>query len=64
VTFWYQYRDAWSQRPWVLLLGLFAVLVLVAGILGTIAVNGLALLFIPGLAGIYVHHLIVKRLTD
>jgi hypothetical protein len=40
------------------------VLVLLLSIVGTVAGGPFALLFIPGLAGLYVHHLIVMRKAD
>ncbi len=39
----------------------FVVLLLVASVIGTVLGDVLAILFIPSLAGIYLHHLIVQR---
>jgi hypothetical protein len=61
VRTWYEYREAWSGRPWLLLLGVLAVALVVAGLVGTVLADPLAFLFIPGLAVLYAHHLLVQR---
>jgi hypothetical protein len=61
VNTWYDYRAAWSAHPWVLGLALAAAVMMAAGVVGTIVGSALALFFIPGLAGIFIHHLIVVR---
>ena len=58
---WYDYRLVWSEHPWVLLVFALALACVVAGIIGTIAVNVFAIVFIPGLLIGYAHHLIVTR---
>lgn len=58
---WYDYRAAWSGRPWVLAIFVVAAALLVAGIVGTVTMTPLALLFIPGLAAVFGHHLLVTR---
>lgn len=55
------YVAVWQRRPWVFLIGIVAVACLVVSIVQTIMVGPLAILFIPGLALLYLQHLIVKR---
>ena len=61
---WYEYRSAWSQRPWVAIIAVVAVLMVLAGIVGTIAQSKLAIIFIPGLAAFYIHHLIARKILE
>jgi hypothetical protein len=61
---WYEYRDVWSAHPWVLALAVVAVLVVIAAAVATFTGGVLELLFIPGLAALYGHHLLVKRIGD
>jgi hypothetical protein len=61
VNTWADYRRVWAVHPWVLAYAGFVVLLLVASVIGTIMGNVLAILFIPSLAGAYLHHLIVMR---
>jgi hypothetical protein len=56
-----EYVAVWQRRPWVLLIGIAAVACIVVSIVQTFMVGPLAILFIPGLALLYVQHLIVKR---
>lgn len=58
---WADYRRVWAANPWVLWYAAFVLLLLVAAVVGTALGNVLAILFIPSLAGIYLHHLIVMR---
>ncbi len=58
---WHDYRRVWAGHTWVLLYAGFVVLLLIAAVIGTIMGNVLAILFIPSLAGLYLHHLIVVR---
>lgn len=60
-TWWDDYRAAWRRRPWIALIGIVAVLALVLSVLGTLARGPLAILFIPGLALLYLQHLMVQR---
>lgn len=60
-TGWDDYRAAWRSRPWVLLIGILAVALLVVSIAQTVTVGPLAFLFVPGLALLYLQHVIVKR---
>lgn len=62
-TGWAEYRAAWRTRPWVLAVAVLAVVVLVVSVVETVAAGPLAFLFIPGLALLYLHHLLVKRTT-
>jgi hypothetical protein len=61
---WYDYRRVWSAHPWVLAVFVLAVACVIAGIIGTVVVNTLAIVFIPGLLIGYGHHLIVTRKYD
>jgi hypothetical protein len=56
-----EYVEVWRRRPWVFLIGIVAVACLVVSIVQTVMVGPLAILFIPGLALLYLQHLIVKR---
>lgn len=59
---WFDYRTVWAAHPWLLVYAIIVVAVLVLSIIGTAAGGGpLVLLFIPGLAGLYVHHLMVMK---
>jgi len=60
-TGWDHYRAVWRSRPWVLLIGIAAVALLVVSVIATIARGPLAFLFIPGLALLYLQHLVVQR---
>jgi hypothetical protein len=61
VSTWYEYRDAWGTRPWLLAIALLAVALILAGIAGTVLQSPLAYVFIPGLAVLFLHHLLVER---
>jgi len=61
VNTWYDYRTVWSAHPWVLGLAIVAVTLVAVGVVGTFAGGALAIFFVPGLGGIFVHHLIVAR---
>lgn len=61
MDFWADYRRVWAGSPWVLFYAGFVVLLFVAAVVGTVLGNVLAILFIPSLAGVYLHHLIVMR---
>lgn len=58
---WYDYRTVWSQHPWLAVYAVIVVAVFILSVVGTILSGPLALLFIPSLAGAYVHHLMVMR---
>ena len=60
-TGWGEYRAAWRARPWLVLVAVLALVLLVVSIAETISAGPLAFLFIPGLALLYLHHLLVKR---
>jgi hypothetical protein len=60
-TGWGEYRAAWRVRGWLPLVAVVAVVLLVVSIAETFSAGPLAFLFIPGLALLYVHHLLVKR---
>lgn len=62
---WFDYRTVWARHPWLLAYAVVVVLVLVLSVVGTVAGHGpLAILFIPALAGAYVHHLMVMHRLD
>lgn len=58
---WYDYRTAWAAHPWLLAYAVVVVAVLGLAVVGTFVGGPLALLFIPSLAGLYVHHLMVMK---
>ncbi|HEV7203384.1 MAG TPA: hypothetical protein VGN18_02175 [Jatrophihabitans sp.] len=59
---WYDYRTAWTGRPWLAAIAVIGAVVVVLGIIGTIVQNDLLVyFFIPGLAVLLAHHLIVRR---
>ena len=60
---WYDYRSVWANHPWLLAYAVLVVVVLVMAITGTFMRNALAILFVPGLAGAYVHHMLVMKRT-
>ena len=64
VTFWWEYRAAWERRPWLLPIAVVAVVAILAGVVGTAIQSPLAFLFIPGLAVLFLHHLLVQRTPD
>ncbi|MGH8861144.1 MAG: hypothetical protein ACRDVG_07895 [Jatrophihabitantaceae bacterium] len=61
---WYDYRSVWSAHRWVLAYAIIVVSVLIVSIIATFVGATFALLFIPALAGVYVHHLIVQKRLD
>jgi hypothetical protein len=64
VNTWYEYRTVWAAHPWVLAYAVIVVMVIALSIIGTFVGGPLAILFIPALAAIYVHHLIVMKKAD
>lgn len=59
---WFDYRTVWAKHPWLLAYAVIVVAVFVLSVIGTVAgPRPLAILFIPALAGAYVHHLMVQR---
>ena len=62
---WFDYRAVWAKHPWLLVHAVIVVLVFVLSVVGTAVGGGpLALLFIPALAGAYLHHLMVMKRVD
>jgi hypothetical protein len=64
VQTWWDYRRVWAAHPW---LAVYAVIVVGAfglAVYGTVVRNPLAILFIPALAGGYVHHLLAMKRLD
>lgn len=62
-TGWAEYRAAWRSRPWVLLIAVAAAVLVVVSVAQTIVPGPLAFLFVPGLALLYFHHVIVRKST-
>ena len=58
---WYDYRSVWAGHPLVLAVAVLGAVLVVLGIIGTIVTDLLALLFLPGLAVLFVHHLVVRK---
>jgi hypothetical protein len=58
---WFDYRSVWARHRWVLAYAVLVVLVLAMAVFGTVVRNPLAILFIPALAGAYVHHMLVMK---
>jgi len=61
VETWWDYRRVWAAHPWIAVYALIVVAVFALAIYGTVARNPLAILFIPSLAGSYVHHMLVMK---
>jgi hypothetical protein len=59
---WFDYRTVWAKYPWLLAYAVLVVAVFVLSIVGTVVgPRPLAILFIPSLAGAYVHHLMIQK---
>ncbi len=58
---WYDYRTVWARHPWVFAYAVIVAAVFLLAVAGTVIGGPLAILFIPSLAGAYVHHLLVMR---
>jgi hypothetical protein len=61
---WSDYRRVWALHRWVLAYAVLVVVVLAMAVIGTVIRNPLAILFIPALAGAYVHHMLVMKRVD
>jgi hypothetical protein len=61
VDVWFDYRRVWAAHPWVLVYAVIVAVVFVIAVVGTVIRGPLALLFIPSLAGLYGHHLMVQK---
>ncbi len=64
VDTWYDYRATWATYPWLLAYAVIVVLVFLVAIIGTFSGGPLAILFVPSLAGAYVHHLMVRKRVE
>jgi hypothetical protein len=65
VNTWFDYRRVWAAHPWVLAYAVVVLAVLLLSIVGTAAgAVPLMILFVPALAGVYVHHLLVMKRLD
>jgi hypothetical protein len=58
---WWDYRRVWAAHPWVAVYAVIVVAVFALAVYGTVVRNPLAILFIPSLAGAYVHHMLVMK---
>ncbi|MBE7190184.1 hypothetical protein [Jatrophihabitans endophyticus] len=58
---WYDYRTVWAATPWLAVYFVVVVLVFLMAIFGTLVGGVFAILFVPSLAGAYVHHLMVMK---
>jgi hypothetical protein len=61
VETWWDYRRVWATHPWIAVYAAVVVAVFALAIYGTVVRNPLAILFIPSLAGAYVHHMLVMK---
>ena len=61
VNTWFDYRMVWSTHPWVLAYAIVVLAVLALAVVGTFLGGPLAILFIPSLAGVFIHHLMVTK---
>ena len=62
---WFDYRTVWAKHPWLLVYAVIVVAVFALSVVGTVTgPRQLAILFIPSLAGAYVHHLMVQKRLD
>lgn len=61
---WYHYRAAWERAPWLLAFGVLGVLMVVAGVIGTVLLNFLAFVFVPGLLAVLAHHFLAMRVLE
>jgi hypothetical protein len=61
VATWFDYSRVWAAHPWVLVYAVIVAVVFVIAVVGTVIRGPLALLFIPSLAGLYGHHLMVQK---
>ena len=61
VNTWYDYRTVWAAHPWILAYAVLVLAILVLSVIGTIAGGPLVVLFLPALAGIYLHHMLVMK---
>ena len=65
VELWWDYRRVWATHPWLLVYAVVFVLMFAAAVYGTVVRDALAVLFIPSLGGLYLHHLMaMKRLNQ
>jgi hypothetical protein len=64
VDFWFDYRRVWAGHPWLLVYFVIVLAVFGLAIYGTVVRDPLAILFIPALGGLYVHHMMVMKRVD
>jgi uncharacterized membrane protein AbrB (regulator of aidB expression) len=61
VDLWFDYRRVWATHPLLLAYAALVIVVFAMAIVGTVMRNPLAILFVPALAGAYVHHMLVMK---
>lgn len=61
MTWWDEYLAGWRRRPWLVLLAALAVVCVAFSIVGTVRRDPVSILFIPGLALLYLHHILIRR---
>ncbi len=58
---WDGYRGAWSRHPWLLIVAVIGAIMVLVGIVGTVMGKLAAVLFVPGLLLLLLHHFLVAR---
>jgi hypothetical protein len=61
---WLAYRTVWRRRPWLAPILIAGVILFIAGIVGTVKRDPIAVGFVPGVLLIFVHHFLVQRVVD
>jgi hypothetical protein len=61
---WWDYRRVWAKYPWLAVYAVVFVLMFGAAVYGTVARDVLAVLFIPSLGGLYLHHVLAMKRLD
>jgi hypothetical protein len=65
VKTWFDYRSVWAAHRWLLAYFVVVIAILALAIYGMVLGHGpLLLLFLPALAGLYAHHLLVMKRLD
>jgi hypothetical protein len=61
VDFLFDYRKVWAAYPLLRIYAVIVVIGLALAVFGTIERGPLSILFVPALAGAYMHHLMVQK---
>jgi hypothetical protein len=64
VDVWFDYRRVWARYPLLRVYFVIVIVVFALAIYGTATGTLLAVLFIPALAGAYIHHLMAMKRLD